>query len=98
MNIIIISIIYTICITLMYLFFKNNSNISSRYIIPILVTLQIKYIFGDWDKGYRYTHMDILYWCSLLTLSYLSVRFGEIYLVGSKFTKFTKYIQNKLTN
>ena len=79
---------------MMYLLFKNNSNIPNRYIIPILVTLQIKYVFGDWDKGYSYTSMDILYWSSLLILSYLSVRLAEPYLVD---TKLRKYIQNNLT-
>ena len=77
MNIIIISIAYTIVITITYILFKNKSNIPSRYIVPILVTLQIKYVFGDWDKGYSYTSMDALYWSSLLALSYLSVRFSE---------------------
>ena len=94
MNIIIISIVYTIGITMMYLLFKNNSNIPSRYIIPILVTLQIKYVFGDWDKGYSYTSLDILYWGCLLALSYLTVHVGETYLLH---TKLFKYIQTNLT-
>ena len=64
---------YIIFTTLFFLLFKNKSNIPNRFIIPIIVALQAKYIFGDWDKGFVFTNMDIVYWISLLLVSYIVV-------------------------
>jgi len=41
--------------------------------IPIMVSLIIKYIMGDLDKGYSYTVKDIYYWSIILFIPYMVV-------------------------
>ena len=77
MNKIIITTGYVISITLLYLLFKNYSNIPSRFIIPILVILQAKYVLGNWDSGYKFMYIDIVYWISQLIISYLVVVYAK---------------------
>ena len=66
-------IIYIIIATFTLLFFTNKSNIKSEYIIPVIVTLQLKYYFGDWDKGYQYSYKDITYFFTTFGISYIIV-------------------------
>lgn len=53
--------------------FTNNSNFPSKYIIPAISVLSVKYFLGDWDIGYQWTASDILFWLSLSLLSYIVV-------------------------
>jgi hypothetical protein len=46
--------------------------------IPIIVSLLTKYVFGDWDKGFQWSLLDLAYWLSILgtscgTLYFLSL-------------------------
>ena len=65
-------IIYIIVTIFTLLFFTNKSNISSEYIIPIIIILQVKYYFGNWNKDF-YNYKNIIYWICIAIGSYLSV-------------------------
>jgi hypothetical protein len=72
------SILYWISIvniigTLIFLYIPNKSNFPKEYIIPIIMTLIIKYSIGDLDKGYQWTYSDLFYWVYILGLSYIIV-------------------------
>ena len=51
----------------------NQSNIPSTVVIPLLVAGLTKYCLGDWDPGFHWTLLDIPYWLSILSVSYLTV-------------------------
>lgn len=70
---IIVTLLLVILLTVLLFSFENRSNIPSILIIPILTALLTKYILGDWDKGYRYTYLDIVYWITLFGTSSLTV-------------------------
>jgi hypothetical protein len=72
-------VISLIALILTFLFFNipNKSNFPKKYIIPIIVSLIIKYSFGDLDKGYRYTISDIYYWLIILLVPYIVVVYLE---------------------
>jgi hypothetical protein len=75
-KIILISLIALI-LTLLFFYIPNKSNFPKKYIIPIIVSLIIKYSFGDLDKGYRYTISDIYYWLIILLVPYIVVVYLE---------------------
>lgn len=75
-KIILISLIGLI-LTLLFLNIPNKSNFPKKYIIPIIVSLIIKYSLGDLDKGYRYTISDIYYWLIILLVPYIIVVYLE---------------------
>ena len=75
-KIILISLIALI-LTLLFFYIPNKSNFPKKYIIPIIVSLIIKYSFGDLDKGYRYTISDIYYWLIILIIPYIVVVYLE---------------------
>ena len=64
-------------LTLLFLNIPNKSNFPKKYIIPIIVSLIIKYSLGDLDKGYRYTISDIYYWLIILLVPYILVVYLE---------------------
>ena len=74
-----ISIVNIIC-TLILLGIPNKSNFPKEYIIPLIVSLIIKYSIGDLDKGYQFTYSDIFYWVYILGLSYIIVLFSNHYV------------------
>ncbi len=73
MNKIFISIFLSILLTVIFYYIPNKSNFNKYYIIPIIVFLIIKYISGDWDKGYVYTYKDILYILSIIITSIVTI-------------------------
>ena len=73
MNKIISTIGFTILITILFLMIPNKSNFPKEIIIPILVAGITKYSLGDWDKKYIWTHLDILYWISIITTSIVTI-------------------------
>ena len=83
MNKILITCILSILLSIILYFIPNKSNYSQYFMIPIIVILLIKYTLGDWDKGYIYTHKDILFYLILGSISILT-----IFIL----TKFTSYI------
>jgi len=74
------SILYWISIvniigTLIFIQIPNKSNFPKEYIIPLIMSLIIKYSIGDVDKGYKLTYSDIFYWVYIIGLSYIIVRY-----------------------
>ena len=51
----------------------NKSNFPKILMIPIIVSLLVKYILGDWDDGYTWSHIDLYYWISIISTSYITV-------------------------
>jgi len=70
---IITTILFVVLTTTLLFFIENRSNISSFIIIPVLVSILTKYMLGDWDRGFRFTLIDIFYWVSILTGSYATL-------------------------
>ena len=73
------SILYLITIvniigTTIFIQIPNKSNFPKEYMIPIIMSLIIKYSIGDLDKGYQLTYIDVFYWTYILGLSYIIVR------------------------
>lgn len=69
--------------TLIFMCIPNKSNFPHEYIIPIIMSLIIKYSIGDLDKGYQFTCSDIFYWIYILGLSYIIVLFSRHYFINS---------------
>jgi hypothetical protein len=70
---IIMIIFFTSILTLFFLNIPNKSNFPKKMMIPILVSLIIKYSMGDLDKGYHYTSLDILHWILIIFIPYMIV-------------------------
>jgi len=70
---IITTILFVVLTTTLLFFVENRSNIPSFIIIPVLVSILTKYMLGDWDRGFRFTLIDIFYWVSILTGSYATL-------------------------
>ena len=67
------TILLCIIITLLLLQFNNYSNIKNIYIVPIISSLLVKYLLGDWDEGYQWSINDIYYWMILIIVSVLII-------------------------
>jgi len=72
------TLLFSCFVTIGLFFIENRSNISSLLMIPIIVSLLTKYVFGDWDKGFQWSLLDLAYWLSILgtscgTLYFLSL-------------------------
>ena len=67
------TIFLNLVITFVLLQFENKSNFNSKIMVPIISSLIIKYILGDWDVGYQWSVSDIYYWVSLLSTSFIFV-------------------------
>jgi hypothetical protein len=67
----------TFILTILFFHIPNKSNFPKKYIIPIIVSIIIKYLFGDFDKGYTYTISDIYYWLIILLIPYIIVIYLE---------------------
>lgn len=51
----------------------NRSNVPTQIAVPILAALLTKFVVGDWDAGYAWTLLDVVYWPSLLGTSYATL-------------------------
>jgi hypothetical protein len=71
------TILFVICSTLVLSLIKNKSNFSNYLMIPVIVSLFTKYSLGDWDVGYQWTKSDIVYWTSLFGFSVLTLWIKE---------------------
>lgn len=69
-----ITIILSILVTTLFFILPNKSNISDVFIVPFIVALVVKYIFGDWDKGSAYSWSDILYFLLIILVSILTLK------------------------
>ena len=78
MNKIINTIGFTIFITILFLMIPNKSNFPKEVMIPILVAGITKYSLGDWDKKYIWTHLDILYWISIISASVVTIYLSSL--------------------
>ena len=70
-----ITIIFVSIFSKLLMFFENKSNFPNYITIPLIVAPLTKYIIGDWDTGYRWSYMDILYWTTIFTISFLITKF-----------------------
>ena len=75
-QIVIISVL-ALFLTLLFFYIPNKSNFPKKYMIPIIVSLIIKYSLGDLDKGYSYTISDVYYWFMILFIPYAVVLYLE---------------------
>ena len=57
---------------------ENKSNISSYVYIPLMVSLIVKYVIGDWDENFQFSYMDILFFGYILAISVCTVYFITI--------------------
>lgn len=73
MNKIIISCLLSILLSVIFYYIPNKSNYSKYIMIPLIVILLIKYTMGDWDKGYIYSHKDILFYLVLYLVSTITI-------------------------
>lgn len=78
MNKITNTIVFTILTTILFLMIPNKSNFPKEIIIPILVAGITKYSLGDWDKKYKWTHLDILYWISIISASVVTIYLSSL--------------------
>lgn len=75
MNKIIYTIVLAVTLTLLFKQIRNKSNIPNEMIIPVIVALIVKYVLGDWDSGYSWTVSDIIYWVTIITTSYMIIKY-----------------------
>ena len=75
-QLVIISIL-AVFLTLLFFYIPNKSNFPKKYMIPIIVSLIIKYSIGDLDKSYSYTVSDVYYWFMILFIPYAVVLYLE---------------------
>ena len=73
MNKYIYTLIFAALITILFLFIKNKSNFPTVIILPLLVAAITKYVMGDWDKGYKWSVMDLYYWILIVCVSYFTI-------------------------
>lgn len=73
---ILLILIAAIVMTFIFLHIPNKSNFPSYVMIPLIVSLIIKYSMGDLDRGYQYTVSDIYYWAIILLVPYAIVVYG----------------------
>jgi len=73
MNKIIITCILSVLFSIILYLIPNKSNYSKYVMIPLITILLIKYIIGDWDKGYIYTYKDILFYLILVLISIVTI-------------------------
>ncbi len=76
LKILLISVV-AVVLTLIFLIIPNKSNFPNRIMIPLIVSLIIKYSMGDLDRGYSWTMSDILYWATILLVPYFIVIYFE---------------------
>lgn len=62
-----------IFLSILFFYIPNKSNLPKKYMIPIIVSLIIKYSIGDLDKGYTYTYSDLYYWFIILFIPYIVI-------------------------
>lgn len=67
--------IFVVVITFFLSLIPNQSNFSSWIMIPLLTAFFTKYTLGDWDSGYQYTILDIVYWIFLFGVSYITLQY-----------------------
>tara|TARA_B100001287_G_C22558866_1_gene470439 strand:- start:630 stop:887 length:258 start_codon:yes stop_codon:yes gene_type:complete len=71
------TLILSSLITFGLLCINNKSNYPTSIYVPLLVALLVKYILGDWDKGYKWTYLDLFYWTFIIAFSYFIVKLFE---------------------
>jgi hypothetical protein len=75
MNLVTKTLFLSFFLTIVFLNIPNKSNFPKIIIIPLIVSLLVKYIIGDWDSGYKMTMKDIYYWTTIILTSYSTVLF-----------------------
>ena len=70
-------IIVAIILTILFYLIPNKSNFPKKIMIPLIVSLIIKYSIGDLDRGYQWTVSDIYYWMMILDIPFIVVAFMD---------------------
>ena len=69
MTLFVTTIVATIIVSGVLVLIPNKSNMPNQLAIPVLTALFIKYAIGDWDEGYQWSVLDMLYWVTILATS-----------------------------
>jgi hypothetical protein len=72
--------LFVVMVTLGLSMIQNRSNFPTIIMIPLLTALLTKYTLGDWDSGFRWTSNDVLFWGSVLAISYATLQFLKTFL------------------
>jgi len=72
--------LFVVLVTVGLSMIPNRSNFPTTIIVPVLVALLTKYTLGDWDRGFRWTSSDLLFWTSVFAISYITIN-SFIYLL-----------------
>jgi predicted membrane protein len=67
--------LFVVLVTLGLSMIENRSNFPTTIIVPVLVALLTKYALGDWDRGFKWTSNDFLFWGSVLLISYITIKY-----------------------
>jgi predicted membrane protein len=67
--------LFVVLVTLGLAMIPNRSNFPTTIIVPILTALLTKYTLGDWDRGFRWSSSDLLFWTSVLAISYITIKY-----------------------
>ena len=62
----------TFIVTCILLLFKNKSNFPTHYVVPVITSVIMKYILGDWDEGFVWSKSDIQFWATIFLTSYFT--------------------------
>tara|TARA_B100001057_G_C22227142_1_gene710558 strand:- start:304 stop:552 length:249 start_codon:yes stop_codon:yes gene_type:complete len=81
MNQIVTIILASIIFSWFFYVIPNNSNINKIIIIPIIVALVVKYIFGDWDYGSKYSWYDVIYFIVIILFSIITIKTLDMILI-----------------
>jgi hypothetical protein len=71
------TILFAFLSTVVLLQVKNKSNFPTFIMVPLIVSLLTKYVLGDWDRGYKWTMIDVGYWFSIISVSLFTVYIGS---------------------
>jgi hypothetical protein len=70
--------IVSIILSVIFLMIPNKSNFPKQLMIPLIVSLIIKYSMGDLDRGYQWTFSDVYYWAIILLVPYFVVFYSGL--------------------
>ena len=73
--------LFVILVTIGLLMIENRSNFPTIIVVPILTALLTKYTLGDWDRGFTWSSNDFLFWGSILFISYIISKNGNVKMI-----------------
>jgi hypothetical protein len=67
-------VVFATVLTYILKHIRNRSNFKKALIIPVIVLLTTKYVYGDFDDGYQWTPSDGAFTALLLGVSYFIIK------------------------